>query len=198
MNVFIYKLAYLLKLTGWDTGEIPDELRELAETGSIPAGPVIDLGCGMGTHAIYLAQTGRDVYGVDIIPQAIEQARQRAQQANQSARAHFFTADITRLDDLPIPRCTFALDIGCFHGLPAADKILYRNSLSQVLAPDGMFLLYAFRSKYEMGIHYGMTSDSIEEIFNPLFTFEKIWPDCSWKRNAVAYLLTKRPSVISD
>jgi SAM-dependent methyltransferase len=43
-----------------------------------PPGPVADLGCGPGAHALALAQRGYDVVGVDGSPRMVEVARSRS------------------------------------------------------------------------------------------------------------------------
>ena len=44
----------------------------------VPPGPVADLGCGPGAHALALARRGYDVVGVDGSPRMVEVARTRA------------------------------------------------------------------------------------------------------------------------
>ena len=56
----------------------PEVISALAER---PAGRALDLGCGLGRAAIYLAQRGWQVDAVDFVPLAIEQASQRAEAA---------------------------------------------------------------------------------------------------------------------
>jgi 23S rRNA (uracil1939-C5)-methyltransferase len=50
---------------------------------------VWDLYCGIGTISLFLAQKAKQVYGVEIIPQAIEDARSNAQM-NDINNAEFF------------------------------------------------------------------------------------------------------------
>jgi 23S rRNA (uracil1939-C5)-methyltransferase len=50
---------------------------------------VWDLYCGIGTISLFLAQNAKKVYGVEIIPQAIEDARRNAE-LNQIHNAEFF------------------------------------------------------------------------------------------------------------
>jgi len=53
---------------------IADELANVVA----PPGPVADLGCGPGAHALALARCGYDVAGVDRAPRMVEVARTRA------------------------------------------------------------------------------------------------------------------------
>jgi 23S rRNA (uracil1939-C5)-methyltransferase len=50
---------------------------------------VWDLYCGIGTISLFLAQRAKQVYGVEIIPQAIEDAKRNAK-LNQISNAEFF------------------------------------------------------------------------------------------------------------
>ncbi|HEY3611941.1 MAG TPA: class I SAM-dependent methyltransferase [Pseudonocardiaceae bacterium] len=48
---------------------------------ALPPGRALDLGCGSGRHAIYLARNGWEVTGVDLVRDAVESARQKAEAA---------------------------------------------------------------------------------------------------------------------
>src|SRR5262249_2142601 len=61
----------------WDIEGPQPEIVRLAEAGAID-GTVLDVGCGTGENALYLAGRGLDVWGIDFIPKAIEQARDKA------------------------------------------------------------------------------------------------------------------------
>ena len=54
---------------------------------------VWDLYCGIGTISLFLAKCAKQVYGVEIIPQAIEDAKQNAQR-NQIANAEYFAGKV--------------------------------------------------------------------------------------------------------
>ena len=62
----------------WDSGTPDPMLIEMVESRAIAPGRTLDVGCGTGTNAIYLADHGFEVMGVDLSPVAIEQARARA------------------------------------------------------------------------------------------------------------------------
>jgi SAM-dependent methyltransferase len=65
---------------------------ELANVVALP-GPVADLGCGPGAHALALARRGYDVAGVDGSPRMVEAARARA--ARDKAGATFGVHDVS-------------------------------------------------------------------------------------------------------
>ena len=59
------------------------------------SGEVLDIGCGLGDNAIYLASRGHSVTGLDGSPAAIEEARRRA--AAAGVTVNFDVADATAL-----------------------------------------------------------------------------------------------------
>ena len=143
-----YLWRYLRGNAPWDSGVVPPEVTgwvEAAEVEDVPPGRALDLGCGTGTTALYLAQHGWDVAGVDFALPAIWQARRRARACNVDSRARFYYADVCRLDFLPDdPPFDLAIDIGCLHGLGALPRESYAAHLARLLLPGGMFLLYGF------------------------------------------------------
>src|SRR5215510_12557558 len=62
----------------WDSGTPDPMLIELIESYAIEPGRTLEVGCGSGTNAIYLAQHGFEVVGVDISRVAVENARAKA------------------------------------------------------------------------------------------------------------------------
>ena len=103
-------------------------------------GKALDLGCGPGRTAIYLATLGWAVDGVDFIPQAIEMAEEAAQAAQVTVRFHL--ASVTDLSFLT-PPYDLAVDIGCCHALTQPQLQAYHAHLVRLLRPGGDFLLFA-------------------------------------------------------
>ncbi|MCL4804945.1 MAG: methyltransferase domain-containing protein [Anaerolineae bacterium] len=124
----------------WDNPMPPPEIEALAET--LQPGRALDLGCGFGRTAIFLAHRGWSVDGVDFIPQAIEVARERAAEAGVSSRTHFHVGSAAALDFLT-PPYDLAVDIGCMHSF--TDELLrgYRHELSRLLRPGSLYVLFA-------------------------------------------------------
>jgi SAM-dependent methyltransferase len=58
------------------------------------AGRALELACGSGGAAVWLAQRGLDVLGVDVSPPAIEGARRLAQDEGVGERCRFAVADL--------------------------------------------------------------------------------------------------------
>ena len=140
----------------WDSGIVPPEVRDFIQTH--PAGRALDLGCGSGTSSIALAQAGWNVTGVDFVPRAIRQARQKARAAD--LEIDFRLADVTRLGSVPTPY-DLVLDIGCFHGLSPTGKFAYLKQLEHLLNPGGTWLLYGFFKPQE-AVGPGLVPEDLE------------------------------------
>ena len=157
MNILhrlLFELQYLSK-PPWDSGIAPPELKKFTAE-HIP-GRALDLGCGTGTNAIYLAQRKWSVIGVDFAWQAVWQARRKAK--NLDIEIEFRQSDVTQLAKISGP-FELILDIGCFHSLSNMAKTRYLRNAARLLAPDGVFLLYAFINPKNEGL--GLTASELE------------------------------------
>jgi 2-polyprenyl-3-methyl-5-hydroxy-6-metoxy-1,4-benzoquinol methylase len=70
--------SYVTGDAPWDTGEPNRHLVELVRSRAVAPGRALDVGCGTGTNALWLAKQGFDVLGIDVAPVAIEKARKKA------------------------------------------------------------------------------------------------------------------------
>src|SRR6266508_4046229 len=70
----------------WDPGRPSGELIKAVEGGTIRPCRVVELGCGSGTDAVYLAGRGFDVTAIDIAPTALSLAQEKARKAGASVR----------------------------------------------------------------------------------------------------------------
>ena len=131
---------YAAKDTPWDSGKPSLELQRVLDEHRISPGDALDLGCGTGTNAVYLARRGFRVTGLDISPLAIEQAKEKAKAAGVSV--HFMTADLLAVPDLGR---TFSLvfDRGLYHCVreTGLDKLL--QTLAKVSAPGSLYIVLA-------------------------------------------------------
>lgn len=124
----------------WDTKAPKESVIAWQQAGLI-RGDVLDIGCGLGDNAIYLAQHGFDVTGLDISPTALITAERRALDAGVSVR--FATADATVLDGYTAAFDT-VIDSGCLHCLPDDAKRGYAAAVFRATRPGAALLLSAF------------------------------------------------------
>src|SRR6185312_11253449 len=94
----LYRLLYRVGFTPWDTGEVPGELSALIEGNGLAAGRALDIGCGTGTQAVYMARSGWEVTAIDAVPRPLAQARARADTAGVSV--DWILGDVARLHRL--------------------------------------------------------------------------------------------------
>jgi SAM-dependent methyltransferase len=97
----IYELLYRVGFLLWDTDAVPDALRAFAEGPAAPAPRrALDVGCGTGMHAVYLAARGWDVTAIDNVGRALRRARDRAAASNVTV--NWVNGDVSRLDQLEL------------------------------------------------------------------------------------------------
>jgi methyl halide transferase len=127
--------------TPWDTDHPSTELARVVAEAHIPPGSAIELGCGTGTNAVWLAQQGFDVTAVDGSSLAIERATQRANAAGMVVR--FVVADVLAPPaDVGGP-FDFFFDRGCYHVVRRDDVQAYLQTLRLVTRPGSLGLVLA-------------------------------------------------------
>lgn len=120
----------------------PDEnLVGYFEHGYLESGHAIDLGCGTGRNAVFLAKMGYRVDAVDLSETAIVKARSLAQQSEVDVN---FTAGSIFDLALPYSHYDLAYDAGLLHHLQPHQRPLYLEKVHAVLKPDGMFGMTCF------------------------------------------------------
>ena len=129
----------------WNIETAPDALVELVESGRVKPCKTIDLGCGTGNYAIYLASMGFDVTGIDMSQTAIEIARKNAEK--KGVKCNFYTADL--LGDLHEIEETFdfAYDWELLHHIFPENRENYVENVYRILSPMGKYLSVCFSEK---------------------------------------------------
>ena len=127
----------------WDIGRPQPAFVELAEAGQI-RGSVLDVGCGTGENAMYLAGLGHEVVGLDAAPAAIAKARAKA--AERGSTAGFIVGDALALDRLG-RRFDTVIDCGLFHTFADEERSRFARSLHDVLEPGGTYFLQCFSER---------------------------------------------------
>jgi len=157
----------------WDIGRPQKEFTELVRQGEI-TGSVLDIGCGSGDNALFFAQEGFEVWGIDSSPIAIQKAQEKGAQRGLTAHFHVMNAlELTRLNR------TFdtATDSGLFHTLSDDDRPLFAKNLAAILSPTGNYFMLCFSDKEPAG--YGprrISEQEIRETFSDGWSIRYIRP----------------------
>lgn len=124
----------------WDTEEPDPNLVAAVERLGIVPGRALDIGCGTGTHAVWLASRGFDVLGVDVAPRAVERAEARAAATSTDGTCSFSAVDFLS-DPPPGESFDFVFDRGCFHVFDEpAERARFAANVAGCLATDGQWL----------------------------------------------------------
>jgi cyclopropane fatty-acyl-phospholipid synthase-like methyltransferase len=189
-----YRLMYAIGFTPWDR-VMPTELKQIMEgPEALPKGRALDVGCGKGTKAIYMAAHGWQVTGVDFIPKALREARKRAVAAR--VEVDFRLGDVTRLRDLGLtPGYSLVFDFGCYHGLKSEQRDRYVEGVTALAAPGATLLMMAF-TKAPPPFPSGVSESELRERFGSAWELARNEPsvdrDTPAMIQAAWFWLTKR------
>jgi SAM-dependent methyltransferase len=144
----------------WDSGHPSTELRRVVEeTDELPRGRLLELGCGTGTNAVYLAQNGFQVTAVDGSSEAIARANARLESAQFDQRKSSVVFHCANVVDLPaalsdvepnqphVEPFDVLFDRGCYHCVRRADLPGFQSMLDRVTRSGTLFLLFAGNAK---------------------------------------------------
>lgn len=158
----------------WEIDAPQPAIVQLAEQGHI-IGSVLDIGCGTGCNALYLAERGHAVTGFDLVPQAIEQAKTRL--AGRPLPVHFQVASVLKLPEFGT-RFETAIDAGVFHVFNDVDRGRYCENIHRCLQPGARLYLICF-SEHQPGSDgpRRMTQQEIRDSFQTGWIIESIEPN---------------------
>ena len=129
----------------WNYEIPPESLMELVKSGKIQPCNTIDLGCGTGSYAIFLATKGFRVTGIDISPSAISIARKKADE--KGVDCTFLAKDIVEdLEDLN-ESFDFAYDWELLHHIIPEKRLRYVENVYKLLNPKAKYLSVSFSEK---------------------------------------------------
>lgn len=113
----------------------------VAEASALRPGVALDVGCGEGADAIWLAEHGWTVVAVDFSGYALERAAKRAEKAGPDVadRIVWKLADVTGEDDPRLPQAE--LVSAQFLHVPSAQWRRVLTRLADAVAPGGTLLL---------------------------------------------------------
>ena len=196
-----YDLWYRFGTPPW-VGNARPELVEMVQTGDLLPGRAIDLGCGEGDNAIFLAEHGFQVTAVDFAPSAIAKARAKASDAGVDV--DFVIDDITTLATVS-GTFDIVVDYGTFDDLSTKQRAAYVDRVTSLAKPGGKFLLWCF--EWELKPWERMASailpfgnialrpGEVERWFSSAFDIKQVAGETgleTWPRGWAAYLMTYR------
>jgi SAM-dependent methyltransferase len=138
----LWDVGYRTGWAPWDTGQpVPMLVDAIEGPEPLVPGRALDIGCGTGRNAIYLARHGWDVTGVDLVGHAIVRARRKAEAEGLSV--HLVEGDVTRLAQLRVGGdFDLLVDSGCYHVVPMDRRDAYAAAVTAVAAPGARLLLF--------------------------------------------------------
>jgi len=132
---------YAAKPEVW-SGRVNVQLAEIA--GQLNGNRALDLGCGEGADAIWLAERGWTVVAVDVSTTALSRARAAAESRGMTERIDFQQHDLTS----GFPHGTFdppgnfdLVSAQFLHSTVEMDRIALLRQAASAVAPGGTFLI---------------------------------------------------------
>ena len=147
----------------WDIGKPQPAIVRLASKGGF-AGAVLDVGCGTGENALFVASLGLSVLGVDVAETALAMARKKA--ADRGIEVEFAAADAFQLERLG-RRFETVLDCGLFHTCDCDERSRYVASLASVTEHDGTLYVLCFSDDGPDTGPHPVSREELRAAFNP-------------------------------
>ena len=157
----------------WHSDKPDQELIDLIENSGIETRCILDVGCGAGTDAIYLASKGSQVTAIDISYEAVRVARERAKKAG--VKINFISGNFLDVG-FDNESFDFINDRGCFHHMNPLARENFARKISDVLKSNGYYFLRCWSDKEEESERgpYRLSKGDIEPIFSEFFEVGEI------------------------
>lgn len=128
--------SYVKGETPWDSGVVEPRLVEAVSSSLLPRGRVLEIGCGTGTNARYLAEDGFEVVAVDLSSTAIDRARL----SNSHPKITYAVLDVLE-GSMPEGPFDAVVDRGCFHVFGRLEQQQrFVTRVANALRPGGCWL----------------------------------------------------------
>jgi 2-polyprenyl-3-methyl-5-hydroxy-6-metoxy-1,4-benzoquinol methylase len=184
----------LLGCLQWESERPVRALVELFDQPGFRPGTALELGCGDGVNAVFMASRGSKVTAVDVSGTALEMAREKQRSADVDIE--FIEGDIFELEPTRTPY-DFVFDRGMLHHVQVFHFEDYKNLVADRVAPGGLFhlichhvstrptmvldamygsvgKLLGFLTGVLVETGCGFTEEELREIFSDRFRFESI------------------------
>jgi len=200
--IYIARQKKLVEWLQWESDRPVRALVDLFDRPGFRPQRVLELGCGDGVNAVFMASRGCQVTAVDISPTALGMAREKQREAG--VEIQFIEGDVFALD-LPRESYDFVFDRGMFHHVQVFHFEDYKHLVADRLVPGGHLhlichhvstrptivldglcgsvgKLVAFLSGTLVETGAGFTADELRQIFADRFQIastDLIWDDNS-------------------
>ncbi len=160
---------------------------------AVQRGSVLVPGCGLGYDAIFLAQRGFRVTGVDLSPNAIRKARAKAQRKGVACR--FLLEDFLNLPKEMQQTFDYVVEVANYHVMRHPQRQRFLNSMAGVLKAGGRMVLICLR--YDPGRNkrypHGLRQASVVKEVQAIFRMENLSPTTLYAGGiADAFMLVAR------
>ena len=161
-----YALAYRLGFTPWErygraaAASIATLLDREESERPRPPGRALDLGCGRGQYTVELARRGWAAVGIDNVPRAIDAASRSGVPG-----ATFVVGDVTDLASAGLGSFDFFVDVGCFQGLTAEQRLAEGRGVSALADRRATLLMLAFGPTGLRSVVGGVSRAEVEAAF---------------------------------
>jgi 2-polyprenyl-3-methyl-5-hydroxy-6-metoxy-1,4-benzoquinol methylase len=192
-TIYACRAQGLVEWLEWESERPVRALVELFDQPGFRPQRVLELGCGDGVNAIFMASRGCHVTAVDISRTALRIAREKQRAAG--VEVQFVEGDVFELG--PREPYDFVFDRGMFHHVQVFHFEDYKNLVADRLVPNGYFhlichhvstrptvlidclcgsigKLLGFLSGHLVEAGTGFTADELREIFSDRFRFESM------------------------
>ena len=189
MKLF-YEVGYKHFTMPWEGGP-RSELVALVESGRLQPCRAIDLGCGSGANAVFLAAHGFEVTGVDFSASALAKAARLAR--SQNVAVTWLEDDLTHLQNVA-GDFDFLVDYGALDDLGRRDRDRYVRQVTPLARHGAKFLLWCFEWAprwWERFVPFAameMAPGEVESRFNADFAIDRVAVASGY----AAYLMTRR------
>ena len=192
----------------WNVQTPPDVLTNLVESGWVLPCDAVDLGCGAGNYAVWLASKGFRMTGLDLSASAIALATDLARQKDVACR--FTTRDMTGIVEGFDNAFDFAYDWEVLHHVFPEDRERYVMNVYRMLRSGGRYFSLCFSEEEPPGFGgvgkyrktpldttlYFSSEQELQALFEPLFLIEQLCTiDVAGKKGphkAVRALMSKK------
>lgn len=158
--------CYEIGNTPWEKGFATPVIEEIHKRHpELFQGNVLVPGCGMGHDARRLAELGMQVTAIDLVPLAIE----RAKQLDPKGTVKFVQADVFHLPDQWRGKFDAVWEHTCFCALPPERRKDYISAMTSALKPGGkifgVFFINPEMDEGETGPPFGIEVDELHHLW---------------------------------